>query len=388
MNSKQAKDLFDKYLNNTCTEQERRLLEEFLDSFQDQNKLWTELRFEDQLKEKIWAKIQQDTTQSFQSKQRRLPFMNILKYAAIFVGVALSAFVLLHQNNEQDVSGGPSLVIDDQKIILHMGNRENAINENAVSQISDDSGTVLASQEGNVLTYNYSESIKELVYNEIEVPRGKTFKVVLSDGTSVHLNAGTSFKFPVNFLPGQERKVFLEGEAYFEVTKDTQRPFLVNANDMDVTVLGTSFNVHSYEGTATNTVLVEGSVAVQHRDQMKERGKPQIIIPGEKATLSGNVFEINKVDVSAYIGWTEDLLIFNDESFADIVKKIERKYNVDIKNNYPDLAAVKFNGKFKEETITDLMDTFKESAGFDYHIQDNKIIINKKKSANVLKTTQ
>lgn len=388
MNSKQAKDLFDKYLNNTCTEQERRLLEEFLDSFQDQNKLWTELSFEDQLKEKIWAKIQQDTTQSFQSKQRRLPFMNILKYAAIFVGVALSAFVLLHQNNEQDVSGGPSLVIDDQKIILHMGNRENAINENAVSQISDDSGTVLASQEGNVLTYNYSESIKELVYNEIEVPRGKTFKVVLSDGTSVHLNAGTSFKFPVNFLPGQERKVFLEGEAYFEVTKDTQRPFLVNANDMDVTVLGTSFNVHSYEGTATNTVLVEGSVAVQHRDQMKERGKPQIIIPGEKATLSGNVFEINKVDVSAYIGWTEDLLIFNDESFADIVKKIERKYNVDIKNNYPDLAAVKFNGKFKEETITDLMDTFKESAGFDYHIQDNKIIINKKKSANVLKTTQ
>jgi len=100
------------------------------------------------------------------------------------------------------------------------------------------------------------------------------------------------------------------------------------------------------------------------------------------------VFEINKVDVSAYIGWTEDLLIFNDESFADIVRKIERKYNVDIKNNYPDLAAVKFNGKFKEETITDLMDTFKESAGFDYHIQDNKIIINKKKAANVLKTTQ
>jgi len=220
------------------------------------------------------------------------------------------------------------------------------------------------------------------------VPRGKTFKVVLSDGTSVHLNAGTNFKFPVNFLPGQERKVILEGEAYFEVAKDTQRPFLVNANDMDVTVLGTSFNVHSYEGTATNTVLVEGSVAVQHREHVKERGKPQIIIPGEKATLSGNVFEINKVDVSAYIGWTEDLLIFNDESFADIVRKIERKYNVDIKNNYPDLAAVKFNGKFKEETITDLMDTFKESAGFDYHIQDNKIIINKKKAANVLKTTQ
>lgn len=368
---KQAIQLFDKYLNDQCSPSEKELLERYLDSFQDKNRLWSELRYDEEIKEKIWTKVKSRTIESEAKKKKRI-LPEVLKYAAIFVGVLFSVYVWRSFQVEQT----PKLVIEDDAVVLKTGeNAMTKIDLDNQGAIKNDIGNAIASQDKGVISYQSNTNTKELVYNEIIVPRGKTFELVLSDGTLVHLNSQTELKFPVHFIKGQDRKVFLNGEAYFEVAKDAEHPFTVMANDINVKVLGTHFAVNSYGSTEDYAVLVEGSVAVKTQDM--DASEETIIEPGQKASLVKDGIEVRNVDVQDYIGWRTGKLFFNNEPFSEIVEKIERKYNVEINNAYNELAPVRFNGKFDDETIEDLLDTFKESAGFNYEIIDNKVIINK-----------
>lgn len=371
---KKAKKLFDKYLNGQCTPEEKELLDRYLDSFQDKKKLWSELKFEENIQQEIWAKITSETkkTSTLPSKK---PFYKVLKYAAVFVGAVLGFFAWQMVTMDETTP----LVISDDDIILKTGdNVVKTIDRDGVGKITSNNGNAIASQDKETISYkaeNTTGTPQELVYNEIMVPKGKTFKLVLSDGTMVHLNSHTELRFPVSFIKGQERKVYLKGEAYFEVAKDPEHPFLVEANDMSVKVLGTHFAVNSYSDSQDFAVLVEGSVAVQNQG-MLEKGHT-IIEPGQKASVEEDGIDVKDVDVSEYLRWRTGTLMFHNEPFSQIVKKIERKYNVEVINNYESMNPIRFYGRFDEESIIDLLDTFKESAGFEYEISDNKIIINK-----------
>ncbi|MFC4219138.1 FecR family protein [Flagellimonas marina] len=377
LNKKQAKSLFKKYLKGQCTPEEEELLESFLQSYQDDSNIWSDLDFNEAIKERVWEKLKNQAVPERKSTVRKIYSGSWIKYAAVVIGLTVA---LISYFNYNDIDG-ELLKIDEEMIVLQTGDGKNNLNENAAGEITNESGKVIASQRKGVLSYKKDSTLKELVYNEIKVPRGKTFKLILSDGTWVHLNAGTSLRFPVNFLPDANREVFLLGEAYFEVARDEQSPFIVQANDMEVEVLGTHFNVSSYEGSNHHTVLVEGSVQVNNKIAKTLNFEPLVIKPGQKASLVPEGLNINEVDVKDYIGWTQDLLIFNDDSFTEIIQKIERRYNVEVENNYSELNDSRFHGKFSEESIIDLMNTFKESANFDYLINDGKIIINKKENA-------
>lgn len=208
------------------------------------------------------------------------------------------------------------------------------------------------------------------------IPNGRNFKLKLSDGTFVHLNAGSSLKYPVSFVKGIERRVFLKGEAYFEVAKDPINSFTVVANNMDVNVLGTHFNVSSYDDETTYAVLVEGSVEVTNTTE-SDSETSRTLVPGEMASLLDDGLVLKNVSVEDYLNWRNGDLSFHNESFTSIIKKIERHYNVDVQNEYTELDNQRFRGIFRSETIVDLLDTFKESAEFDYQIENNQIIIKK-----------
>lgn len=374
INRKQAKKLIDKYLNDECSPVEKELLDQYLDSFQDKGRLWSELRFDEEIKQKLLLKIKAHTLPDGTSNRKISPFKEILKYAAILIGVAIGFYIW--QTYDHTGKENPQLVIEDDAIILKTGdNVAKEIDLSGKGEIINNDGSAIASQDKGKIAYKQADDLKELVYNEIIVPKGKTFELVLSDGTLVHLNSQTALKFPINFIKGQERKVFLDGEAYFEVAKDAQHPFSVEANNINVRVLGTHFAVNSYLGTEDYAVLVEGSVAVN--DQNGNEGHETIIEPGQKASLEANGIKVRNVDVADYLGWRTGILMFNNEPFSDIIKKIERKYNVAINNSYTELAGVRFYGKFDDETIVDLLDTFKESAGFEYEITNNKVVIKK-----------
>ncbi|RIV72374.1 FecR family protein [Flagellimonas aequoris] len=376
LNKKQAQSLFEKYLKGECSPEEERLLETFLDSYQDDSKIWTDWGFDASKKQEIWDKIKQQTGNEKKYAIGRVYHHDWIKYAAVVVGITLVSLFYFKNSTAE----GHLLPVDEEMVVLQTGEGKNNLSENSAGDILDKDGKVIASQEGGVLSYKKNSLSKELVYNEINVPKGKTFKLVLSDGTQVYLNAGTNLRFPISFVPGNLREVFLEGEAYFEVTRDEENPFVVQSNDMQVKVLGTHFNVSSYEGSEQHAVLVEGSVSVSHQGSSMEISEPLVIKPGQKASLVPEGLDVKEVDAGDYIAWTQDILIFNDESFPEIIKKIERRYNVEIQNNYTELTSARFNGKFNEESIIDLMNTFKESANFDYQINDGKIIINKKES--------
>ncbi len=373
MNKRQAKKLFRKYVNNECTEQEKELLDNYLESFQDKSIPLKQLNFESDIKSKIWQKIVSETTEG--EKEKKYFSVKYLKYAAMLIALLSLSIWFLSTNKKENQP--PSLIISEQSIILKTGDNKKVVINTKDNQALISNGQIIGEQNGASISYKNGKKETELVYNEIEIPNGRTFKLILSDGTTVHLNAGSTMKYPVNFIQGTSREIYLQGEAYFEVTKDVNHPFVVNANNIGVKVLGTHFNVNSYENTDAYTVLAEGSIVVYNQLEKNNPENHKKIAPGQKASLLKQNIQVKNVDISQYLGWMDGRLLFNNENFMNIVKKIERKYNVIIENKYEKLNELRFKGDFKNESIIDLLDTFKESAGFNYKIIDNKIIINK-----------
>lgn len=176
----------------------------------------------------------------------------------------------------------------------------------------------------------YQDSLKQMpeeeaVYNKITVPRGGEFKLTLSDGTVVYLNSETVLSYPVCFVGGT-REVELHGEAYFEVAKDAEKPFIVKTSHYNVKVLGTHFNIADYDQNV-HTTLVEGQVAVSGPG-IRER----ILQPNEQFILDKNTGkqEVKKVDVSYVVAWKNSCFRFRDVRLEDIMHAIERWYDVTV----------------------------------------------------------
>ena len=234
-------------------------------------------------------------------------------------------------------------------------------------------------RNGNKLVYDQGEELK-LVYNTLTVPNGKQFSIVLSDGSNVHLNSGSSIKYPINFLKGQQRQVFLTGEAFFEVAHDQVYSFIVNAQDLNIHVYGTKFNVSNYpEDRDTEVVLVEGSVSL--RENLVIGDKPEVYLkPGYMGIYnrSDNNISQEEVNTSIYTSWMNGNLVFRNISFENIIQKLQRHYNVVIINNNKKLARETFNATIEteHETIEQVFNYFNKVYQIEYKIIENKIIIN------------
>ncbi|KFF02657.1 FecR family protein [Flavobacterium reichenbachii] len=300
-------------------------------------------------------------------------FSSYYKYAAILIA-ALGGFYFY--NNSDLASAKKNVIIPrEEEIVLQLDNNlEKEIDTAAVQDITDQNGNLIGKLNKNRLVYNSSKAYGKLVYNTIKIPYGKKFEVQLSDGTVVYLNAGTSLKYPVQFVDSQDRKVFLAGEAYFEVSKDKKHPFTVNAQQVSVEVLGTKFNVNSYdENVSTDIVLTEGKVLL-YKDQKENR---VFLNPGFKGSnIKGQTkFEIEQVNTNYYTAWVKGSLVFKNESFDQIIKKLERRYNVTFVNKNKALGKEIFNASFDNEPIEVVLKYFSDSYAIDYIIDRDRIII-------------
>jgi transmembrane sensor len=173
--------------------------------------------------------------------------------------------------------------------------------------------------------------------NTLEVPNKTDYKLVLSDGTEVWLNATSKLRFPFTFN-GDKREVYLEGEAFFTVAKNATQPFIVHTEKSDIQVLGTTFNVSAYKNGITSTALISGAVA-------SKTGKTQVILkPGEVAVLAGDKFAVHKFDEDEVLAWTHGIYIFHNTTLTDIGGVIERWYGVKVIFDNPAIAGKKFTG--------------------------------------------
>ena len=214
--------------------------------------------------------------------------------------------------------------------------------------------------------------------NEVIVPYGKRPQLVLEDGTKVWLNAGSRLAFPQKF-DGKKRTVFLEGEGYFEVAKNTSQPFMVHTSSVNIEVTGTKFNISAYQSDDfCQTVLLEGSVNVIGKSKLLNNRTS--MLPNQKVTFNKNeqtLVRENEYFPELYVAWTEGWYSFSNESLTEIFKKVERYYNVKIEYN-PDLIskALPVSGKLDlKDSISEVMKVLSLVVKVDFQIVEQEKVI-------------
>ncbi len=296
---------------------------------------------------KSWEKV--DLRLKSPQKDGFPKWLKLMGSAAAVIVIILSVYLVF------GISKNDSSVQDITQITILPGNsRAQLILDDGKTLDLDEGkdfeekvdGAEILNQGKRVIYKHIPAKTKDLKYNTLVIPRGAEYFVILSDGSKVWLNSESSLRYPVNFM-GNERKVTLTGEGYFEVTKDASKPFRVISGGQVVEVLGTQFNISSYtEDAQISTTLVEGKVKVYTTN------KPQLneyLIPGLQATMnkkSGNI-SIHKVDVNQYVAWKNGRFVFENQTLGDIMRTLSRWYDVDFV--FKDVAKqnIRFTGELK-----------------------------------------
>jgi len=234
--------------------------------------------------------------------------------------------------------------------------------DSAVKTITVDDA-VLSTGNG-VLQYDADDTTQNTLY----VPPGERYKLVLSDGTQVWLNAATSLHFPFRFH-GQLREVSVEGEAYFKVAKDSTHPFIVHTPLTQVQVLGTSFNVNTYEAGTVTTALVEGKVLAKSND-----GKTTTLTPGYKATYElKSEFASDVFDEDEVMSWIKGTYYFHNITIANLAVVASRFYGINIVLNKEDLAGKSVTGVLEENKLADFLTDLETTAHIKFYYSGNEL---------------
>lgn len=213
----------------------------------------------------------------------------------------------------------------------------------------------------------------KLAYSKYVIPRGKEKTVKLSDGTTVHLNSASTLTYPEKFV-GKQRVVMLQGEAYFDVTKDPDHPFIVQTRFGNVTVLGTAFDVNAYNDCdECYTTLVRGKVQFT-----TPANETVILAPGQQAVVAGMTVRKREVDVNNYISWMNGMYSFRNESLGKIMSTLERWYDIKVIFADPSIANLTYTGTVKRyDKVNAFLDIFEKAGDLTYRADGRNIYLYK-----------
>lgn len=284
----------------------------------------------------LFQKIE-DKIDQYESGQKKgiyklnFNFKRISVAAAVLLVVASSLLLYKHNGLFQESRINQNLVLADShikpgnnKAYLTLANGKRiSLTDAANGELAREAGVEISKAANGQIIYkifNNAHHTGELI-NTIETPRGGQYQVLLPDGSRVWLNAASKFSYPVSFKQNKERMVTLNGEAYFEVAKDKEHPFIVKSKGQEVRVLGTHFNINSYaDESSLRTTLLEGSVKVNEA----------MLKPGQQSVLTGKGIRIQPADIESSVAWKNGDFIFKGEDFKATMRKIARWYDVDI----------------------------------------------------------
>jgi len=338
--------LVEKYHAGTITANEKIILDEWYHSFDD-NRVEinagendTEQQLEERIKSRLNNTIQYGSAPGINSRRGVGRMPAVAAAAGILIIVSLGFyFIFISKSSRQEIAtsksihnqlkndiapGGNKAVLtlaDGSFIVLDSAANGTLSNQGKIKIQKLDNGLLAYTMNGRQVTEH-----DEAFFNTISTPRGGQYQVTLSDGTKVWLNAASSIRFPVVFT-GTERIVEITGEAYFEVTKNKHRPFIVKANSSEIEVLGTHFNVNAYnEETSTKTTLLEGSVNV------KRNNYTAILLPGQQARMNkqGELKVFNDADLEEAVAWKDGLFVMKKADIGTVMRQIARWYDVEI----------------------------------------------------------
>ncbi len=295
---------------------------------------------------------------------------------AILLGVG-SLFVLKNDKKDISITQIKQLVLDSilpgtNVAILKLADGSEILLDSAGNGQIKEQGNVkiIKIADGHLAYNNNGDNTNEVLYNTITVPRGGQYQLQLEDGTKVWINAASTLRFPTYFS-GNERTVQLTGEAYFEVTKNAAMPFHVEANQLDILVLGTHFNVNAYENEGeSRTTLVEGSVRISNTNSTG------LLYPRQQA-IAGGVGSIrveNDVDIEEVLAWKNGLFQFKSANIKAILNQAERWYNVEFE--YKEITGELFSGQIQRNVnLSQLLKILESTGKVKFHIERGKIIV-------------
>ncbi|HJF69995.1 MAG TPA: DUF4974 domain-containing protein [Butyricimonas virosa] len=300
---------------------------------------------------------------------------SIILLVGLFVGRTISGVRDIHEEQElaksvmqPGTSKAILMMADGKEVVLEQGQNLNILLNERVRVATSSQGIV------------YEEHGKGMVteeYNKLTTPVGGEYSLVLSDGTKVFLNADSELKYPVEFSDGK-RIVDLKGEAYFEVHKDSLRPFIVRMNGAEVTVLGTSFNVNTYgDDGQIYTTLVNGSVRVASMKNKQE----EMLKPGMQSVMNvqSGLLTVREVDVEPYVAWREGRFVFRAMTLDLIMRQLQRWYDFEVFYQNSELKDYEFRGVIKRDMDLDkVLSVIKATTNVDFEVKGKVITIIKR----------
>jgi ferric-dicitrate binding protein FerR (iron transport regulator) len=374
-----------KWQENTITEEEKLLFNTWYDSFDDDTLEDVTSENREDLKARMYSAILEkeeisvQTTRSYKWRYLSAVAALVLLFLSFGGYFYLRNAEPVHQ--EQSVkSKAIDIAPGESKAVLTLADGSEIVLNSAKNGVLATQGNISVSKnkEGQVVYQNVGNaSQKEGKYNTISTPRGGQYQVDLPDGTRVWLNAASTLKFPLAFNHN-ERRVELQGEAYFEVnpkhfsgSKSRKIPFIVKSGKQEVEVLGTHFNVNAYpDENDIKTTLLEGSVRVMHLASHTSK----LLKPGQQSSVDGTI-TVSDVDALQAIEWQKGYFSFENESVESIMRKISRWYNVEIEYQ-ENIRHRKFAGRIsKFENVSQILKIMEKTKVIHFKIEEGRITV-------------
>jgi hypothetical protein len=394
LDKKSILTLLDRYLKSQSNTKEKEKLDEFFEENSNSIEASKSIENVSKLEDKIFNYIQFGIKEQVkkESTLNRMPYLQIA--ASILVIFLFSTTIYFYRSSlasksQLPIAQGVAKIEDKQPAkniaILTLGNNSQIVLDEASNgEIAQESGVSILKTDKGELVYKIRNSNNLSTndlnkYNTISTPMGGKFKVILPDGSLVVLNAASTLKYPVHF-DEKLRKVSFTGEAYFEIAKleDKRKkrvPFYVYSNDQIVEVLGTHFNINSYDNEEySKTTLLEGSVKIINE---KSAATAKILKPGQQAVIKrGDVqTKIIIADEAQALAWKDGYFLFKNTNIKDVVNELERWYNIDIQ--YEDeMEFENITGYISRNVkISSVLKMLQLSGIVNYEISGSKIII-------------
>lgn len=337
--------------------------------------------FSNNAKKEVWNKIQ---TSIENKRNKQIDLYTVFRYVAVFLLAAgISIYLFLETSKPKEIIDYKSFLTeysiqegDPENVLIVLNNQERIeVKEKNVELIHDADGKLSVNME--IIKTEPDTEIPENNLNQLYVPYGKRSSLILSDGTKIWVNSGTRIIYPATFL-SNKREIYVDGEIFLEVVKNEKSPFIVKTDILEINVLGTSFNVSAYKNDLDQSiVLTSGMVSVKE----KSAKKGIKIKPNQKYTLNkeDQKCHLQEVNVFDHICWKYGFQVFRNERLSNVLKKIERYYNISLSYDSSLTDKTTLSGKLDmKENIEEIFRILSITAPIDYTIKENEIKIDVK----------
>lgn len=393
--------LVNKYFNHSCSIEEKEELARWINVSGDEEldqvlrKAWSNLNDTQLMPGEMSGRILSSLFDEKRKGPRRITdtgnelvtikprsfFARFKWVAAAVLLITVSASVYLFKNNKNNINPGKQstegiarnsdIVPGSNRAVLILADgRQIVLDSSGNGVLSQQGGAIITKQDDRLLYSPGNSNNNEAEINILSTPIGGQYKITLPDGSRVWLNAASSLKYPT-FFKGNERKVEITGEVYFEINRDINKPFIVRTNKMEVEVLGTHFNINSYNDEEdVKTTLLEGSVKV------KSGAASNLLKPGQQAQLSvpGKIKIVNDVDLTETVAWKEGNFQFENAEIKYVMRQLARWYNIEVE--YQGNIDKHFGGIIsRNANLSKVLDMLEKTGEIKFIVEGKKVLV-------------